>query len=169
MIFGKQKPMRQGGKLKMRNIKAENAKRKELNPVRYKAWTFTDHLRWGKGGTDRMEEFLITYLGKPCVYCGITLELSNCSLDHKVPLIRNRMKHRAKNSHNKLSQYTDEEVAFLNRIENLQVICKTCNMIKSDIPHEDFIKLMKFLDNEPNLKLMVINRMRRSNLIWRKF
>lgn len=161
--------MRQGGKLKKRNTKLENARRKEQDPIRYKAWTFTDKIRWGKGGTDRMKEFLLLYLGSPCIYCGTILQIENCSLDHKQPLIRNRMKNRVKNTHNKLPTYTDQEVIELNRIENLQIICKTCNTIKSDIPHDDYLKLMKFLETEPNLKIMVVNRLRRSNLIWRKF
>jgi 5-methylcytosine-specific restriction endonuclease McrA len=146
--------------------KISNAKRKERDPIRYKAWTFTDHIEWGVGGTDRMNVFLLEFIGKPCIYCGVILDVLNCSLDHKIPLIRNRLKHRAKNSFNKLSQYTPEEVKKLNQIDNLHIICKRCNGIKSDIPHVGFIKLMRFLDTEPELKILVVNRLRRSNLMW---
>lgn len=63
------------------------------------------------------------YYGR-CVYCGETVKFSYMSIDHKVPLSK----------------------GGTNALENLQLTCRTCNRIKTDVPPEKFLeKIWKIL------------------------
>lgn len=59
---------------------------------------------------------LMTYFENDCIICNDTLTLYNYEIDHIVPIGM---------------ATTQEEIIMLNQIDNLRLICRTCNRRKS--------------------------------------
>lgn len=130
---------------------------KMADPIHVRAREMTAKLHWGKGSTQKMDALLRPKIGTTCKWCGNCLTLKNISLDHREPLLRA-----------KLEQYTTEEVKRLNAVENLDFICQKCNKTKSTIPEEKYAKLLKWLKQDKELEMLVLQRLRKSNLMWNK-
>lgn len=96
-------------------------------------------------------------IGTPCLYCEGPLTLENVSLDHK----------RAFGSSLRRlpGPATRLERLLLDRIENLQLICKLCNSTKSDLDADEFEALLEFLKDRPRLKEKLFRRLRRAGAI----
>ena len=125
--------------------------------IRKKASSLAGGLSWGKGATDKMEALILASLDTPCLYCGTELHLNTISLDHKEPLIRSLVRH---------GVYTPSELKKLNSIDNLHLVCRKCNRRKREIPHKKYLKLLKWLEKDPDLKKMILDRLAASNMMW---
>lgn len=123
--------------------------------IRKKADALKQGLNWGAGATDKMEALLKSYLGTPCKYCGKTITLENCSLDHKYPLLRSKSR-----------TLSDQQSKDLNDIGNLHFLCKSCNKAKGKIPEDKFDRLVEFLKTDQVLYDLVWSRLRQSQMMW---
>lgn len=130
------------------------------NPLQYKARSLAGSLRLGKGKTDKMIALLTIHVGRPCKYCGQEITFENASVDHKEPRINSRV------NGNKKNRYSKEELYHVDRIENLQIICRGCNMLKGEFSDQQYSKLLKFLDQDPQLRKAVLKRFTRSFLFF---
>ena len=145
--------------------KAQIARMKIERPIHVKVRTLISGFRWGVGGADRMEKIINGYLGTLCKYCKIILTLDNCSADHKIPYaVANKGRRDRPNLKKVL--YTKEEDEYLRSPTNIHIICFSCNKIKSNMTDEQFVGLLNYLDSDPKLKLMILTRLKRSNMIF---
>lgn len=126
--------------------------------VRRKAWSLGANLRLGKGKSLWLEEKLQLALGTPCVYCQAPLTLKNVSIDHKEPFADTTVR-RNKTANTELREHMD-------RKENLQFICRNCNMLKSDLTDVQYRQLLTFLESNDDLKKKIMKRLSHSKALW---
>ena len=124
------------------------------NPIKYKAWTLAGCLRGIKNKTQTIENLLKSFLNQPCRYCGVILTLENVSIDHKNPIGSRKTK-------------SSKEQRILDNPSNLQIICKKCNSLKSDMNDNQFMRLLAFLNQNLDLKELILKRLRSSFAIFR--
>lgn len=124
--------------------------------VRKKAIVISANLLMGKGKTEKVEALLNAAMGSPCRYCREILTLENISIDHKEPY--GDFNRRDK------SPETKEARAKLDRIENLEAVCFTCNGMKNKLFDYEYQALIDFLDAHPRMKPIILQRMRQA--IW---
>lgn len=127
------------------------------NPSRYKAYNMAGGLRMGRGGVERLHRLLELNLNTQCKYCGILLSVKNASLDHRKPLIKSTVKN-----------MSPQELLVINSDDNLQIICLSCNRTKGNLSHDQFLKLLTFLETDENMKKIVLARLKASNFIYGK-
>lgn len=125
------------------------------DPVCGKAATLSGCIRLGPGKRVAVEKMLSEALDKPCTYCGRIVTLTNASIDHKTP--RRGMAR----SGNAASRYLD-------RRENLHIICRKCNLAKGALSHEGFLRLLKFLRGDPELYAAVMPRLGLAGQAWKR-
>lgn len=130
----------------------------ETNPILAKTKRITSNIRL-KNKTEIVSKMIEEALGKPCEYCGEIITLKNLSIDHKIPI-----------KHRKVAkgEYSKKELEELNKPENLHIICKRCNDVKSDLTDEEFRELLSFLKDKDDLRKKIINRLRRSQNIFKR-
>lgn len=136
----------------------------KLSPINHKAKTLSGSIRLGKGKQEKMIDLITSSLGTLCTYCDILLTLDNVSLDHKIP----RQWSKVYNRKLKKSLFTKEEIQKLDRIENLHIICRACNQLKSNFNDEQFRLFLNFINQYPDIKTLLIKRLKVSNLIFRR-
>ena len=145
-------------------------KRWKADPLKNKAHTLISGLRWGKGGTARMMELISQFIDKPCKYCSVILTLKNLSLDHKIPYMTSKRKSKLRNTSGYITKnirdYSPEEEESLRSIENLHIVCLTCNRMKGNLNDEQFTKLLEFLEKDLNMKKIVCAKLKMSNFIF---
>ena len=132
------------------------------DPIRYKATTLSGSVRLGKGKIEIMLNLINSYINRPCIFCGVMLTDKNISLDHKEPIHHTTLYDRK----NKKSLKTYEELRYLHRPENLQIICSDCNQIKGDLNNDNYIKLCNFLNSEPEIKNYVRKKIKASRVYF---
>jgi 5-methylcytosine-specific restriction endonuclease McrA len=76
---------------------------------------------------EQLRQMLLAKYGTPCKYCNRVLVVKNFTFDHIVPLSK----------------------GGASNIENLQVICKTCNHMKGSLIIEHFELLLDWLKTVP--------------------
>lgn len=109
-------------------------------------------LRLGRGKREGMTDMLTQALnGGTCPYCGVLLNLKNVSVDHKIPIRKDRTK-------------------VPDSWDNLHMVCRKCNRMKADIPHDAFLRLLAFLDAdpEPELGRVLRKRLSQAAVMWGK-
>lgn len=124
-----------------------------------KVKSLSSNLRWDRAWGSKKEFFhnlISCTLSKPCPYCGIEITLENMSLDHKEPFSSNEARRDVKEHHR------------LNNPKNLHIVCRDCNAIKGNLTHEQYKKLLKFLNKEPEIKEYIMKRLKQSKVIWQK-
>lgn len=136
------------------NVKKYQVWKRE-NPVKYRAFTLSNTLVGLKNKKVVLEEKLNRAIGKKCPYCERIIDVNNASLDHMKPLQRNKGLEKKK-------------IIELNQPNNLQIICRKCNLLKSDLSDTQFIALFEFLSKDLDMKEKVLKRLSRSNHIWKK-
>lgn len=125
------------------------------DPIRKKAFTMSSFITFGgKGKLDYFDALLRKTLGTNCPYCSTTLDLKNVSLDHIVPFTTSSAR---KNLLIKKQ---------MDRVENLQIICRPCNQMKGNLSHDKFVKLLSFLDTDPELRAYVVKKLRQSSIMF---
>jgi len=144
--------------------KMKYEKIKEDDPIMGKAITISGTIRL-KNKKSIMREMITNALGKPCKYCGTIITLDNCSLDHKIPRLHSKVFNRGRGK----MTYTYEEIRELDKKENLQIICKDCNRLKSDFNDKQFGILLKFMKDNPTIGKMLKNRLNRGVLAYKSF
>lgn len=127
---------------------------KQDNPMQYRAICLTSTVVGLKNKRVIVEEMLNQALGKKCPYCGIILVLPECSLDHKIPLMRN-------------NSLTHERKVLLNQVENLHIICRRCNGLKAEFSHDEYLKLLKFTKENPTIGEKLFRRLARAAIMWK--
>jgi 5-methylcytosine-specific restriction endonuclease McrA len=90
----------------------------------------------GTGGRDKAREFIAQWVNKPCPYCGKIITVYNLQLDHKVPLMRSKIKN---------NEYSEEDLMLLNSDENITGCCADCNKAKGDLSAWEFTEFLRCL------------------------
>ncbi len=150
-------------KLKADSIKYFEVK--SANPIMGKAVSLSGTVRLGKGKKEAMFNLLNSNLNTPCKYCNEIITLENASLDHKTPRENNKVFNKKAGS----MTYTSEEIKKLDSIENLQIICRICNLMKSNFNNEEYIILLDFLKDKPIMKAKLFKRLKIGITGFRKF
>lgn len=88
---------------------------------------------------------------KPCPYCGEFITLDNASVDHMEPIGNLRG--------SPLGRYLD-------RLENLQIVCRRCNGLKGDLSDLKYRKLLAFLRTDPDIYRRVMHRLADAKRAW---
>ena len=83
-----------------------------------------------------LRELAKTVIGKPCKYCGELIDHNNISMDHIVPLSRGG------NS----------------TIDNLQLVCKRCNIQKDKMLDYEFTKLKELVNTFTDESRIYVNK-----------
>lgn len=94
------------------------------------------HHYQGRGSTAKAREFVDTWLGKPCPYCGVLLTVDNLQLEHAIPLQRKKIEK---------GYFTEKEVALLNSFHNKIGSCAGCNAAKGDLDAYEYKTLLAYL------------------------
>ena len=88
--------------------------------------------------TKELEVLLLKDYGKPCQYCKDTLTVYNMVCDHIIPI----------------------SIGGPSTVDNLEFICKRCNIRKGYLPKEDYKNLLKWLHKRPEtLRSYVLRRL----------
>lgn len=140
------------------NTRRRYREAKLSDPVLAKAITLSGSIRLGKNKREIMVRLITAALGKPCEYCPTEVTLENASIDHKTPRTFSRVHNKSK----KKKMYTSEEVKELDREENLHIVCRDCNQLKSDMNDEQFRYFLSSLSSRGDVMDLVKKRMRRS-------
>ena len=109
-----------------------------------KAITSGAGLRLGPGKRQMVSDLFRGAIDKPCTYCGAVVTMDNAHIDHKTPITGIR---------------GTPLGATLDRLDNLQVICRKCNIAKSNLTDVKFRKLLAFLRSDPELYGVVWRRL----------
>lgn len=125
-----------------------------IPPVELKAVTLSGSIRL-EGKKHLILELLNKQIGKPCTYCNEPLTLDNCSLDHKEPFNNGAIRYGKGTA---LRRWFD-------RIENLQIICRKCNGLKSNFNDLEFRQLLSFMEQHPALSAKLKGRFAKATLM----
>jgi len=125
------------------------------DPIRKKAFTMASFITFGgQGKLDYFDQLLRSKLGTPCEYCHTLLTLENVSLDHIKPFA---------SSEARRNIVVKRE---LDKVDNLHIICRGCNQMKGNLNHDGFVKLLKFLEENPDISFYVRKKLSQSNIMW---
>ena len=125
------------------------------DPIRKKAFTMSSFITFGgKGKLEFFDALLRSKLNTPCRYCGSLLTVDNVSIDHIEPFVTTAARK------NPLIKKR------LDRSDNLQIICRGCNQMKGNLSHDNFVKLLDFLDKNPGISVYVRKKLSQSNIMW---
>lgn len=129
--------------------------------VEGKARVLAANVLLGLGKQEILTQMLKNAIGSPCPYCRTELSLENLSLDHKTPHNSTALRKNKKEN--------EEHRRHIDRRENLHIVCKRCNAMKSNMTHEQFMQLLDFLKRDEALKKHIETRLMRSNGFRRRF
>lgn len=123
-------------------------------PLEKKAITIGANLVMGGDKKAYLMSEMDAHIGTPCTYCGENLTLDNLTFDHKVAYKRTELrKEKAKNRDIRM---------YMDRPQNLQVICKSCNQLKGELDDDQYRRLVDFLETDPWIKIVINRRLKRS-------
>lgn len=135
------------------------------NPIAYRARTLSGTLRLGKNKQKIVVKMLEDAIGNKCPYCGNIITLESASIDHKTPRINSKVYNRK----TKKMTYTKEELLEIDHPDNLHIVCRECNLLKSDFSHDEFLKVLRFIEENPILGRKLKARLNRAIVVFRKF
>lgn len=139
---------------KLCSLKCRYQSRKGTDRLTAKSVTLGGSLRLGHGKQSVMKAMLETAVNTPCVYCGTILTLDNLQVDHKTPL-------KGLHKNGPLRRQLDVR-------ENLQMICRKCNLAKGALSDAGFRKLLAFLRSDPELYMAIIPRLGMAGKGWQR-
>lgn len=162
-LYSKSQKVCKKNECKRKNYIKKYSELKSVNPIMSKAITLAGNIRLGKGKRDIMFKMLIESIGKPCEYCKNIVTIENASVDHKDP----RTFSKVYNKNSKKELYTKEEIKNLDRKENLHIVCRECNFLKSDMNDEQFKFFISSLKDRPDIFKKIVERLKKSTLIFK--
>lgn len=126
----------------------------DLEPIQKKAAVLGANLLMGAGKRDFLVELILNSLDKPCEYCREILTIDIASVDH-IEAYGN-----SKDRKNKAFRQ------HMDRRDNLQIICASCNGSKGDFDHKEYAALLGLDDKFPGIVRKILRRLRQSKLSW---
>lgn len=138
---------------------ATRANYRDISGALKKAKIFGANLLMGQGKQDKILNLIESSIDKPCRYCRKILTLENMSIDHIVAYGEAGMRY----------EKTERAKAYrrhMDRIENLQIICKICNANKGDFDHDEFAALLGMDDKHPGMVRKIKRRLSQSRMGW---
>lgn len=103
----------------------------------------------GVGKTEWAVRELVHALAYGCPYCHGRIMLNNGTIDHKEPIgsaVRN-------------SPAGSQARKYADRRENLHIICESCNQLKGDFTHDEYMALRAFLAGKEQLEMKLRRRL----------
>ena len=115
------------------------------NPLKWKVRMIKGHLH--TIGIMCDDSFIEQWIAssKICVYCNTEIKIKDYSVDHIQPRSRGGS----------------------DAIDNLHLICISCNMMKGNLTDEEFKELLKFLEDKPTVKKIIQQRLKASGFVYR--
>lgn len=108
----------------------------------------------GQGKLEHFDKWLRDILDTPCKYCKQILTLENVSIDHIEPFGDSKAR---KNLLIKRQ---------MDRIENLQIICRACNAMKGELNDKQFSLLVNFMETNPKIGEYLKKKLGQSQIMW---
>jgi 5-methylcytosine-specific restriction endonuclease McrA len=166
-VCGKQFPRYKEGqevcsptKCKLRWSAIQRKAKAGPDPYWGKAWSLTGSVRLS-GKVEIVRGMILRAIDNPCEYCGGPITLETASLDHRAPRTLSRVR-----GSGTLPRYTPDELRALDSEENLHIVCRSCNQLKSDMNDEQFHVFSNFLDQRPDIRALISARLRMATLVW---
>lgn len=132
----------------------------DADPLLKRASVAGANLLMGKGKKAWLIEFFKKAIDKPCRYCRQIITLENLSVDHIEAYGESKSRRNKKeNKHIRL---------YMDRKENLQVICRACNSAKGDFSHIEYQALLDLDLKFPGIRDKLHKRLRMGALAWSK-
>jgi hypothetical protein len=128
------------------------------DPVKLRAEILGSNLRMGKGKTEALMVLIAAAVGTPCPYCHKLISLENCSIDHMEPYGDRKVREHG-------TRATKES---FDRIDNLQITCKKCNLEKEDFSDLQYRQLLSFMEEHPGIAPLLKKRLARSRMLWKR-
>lgn len=128
-----------------------------LGPIERKAWSMGANVLGGPGKRTKMEALLRAALGTPCLYCRTVLTLENVGLDHMTPIGQDLRTNKAENV---------DARRVADAWDNLQLICRSCNAVKGDMTHLEFIELLGCVAAWDDKGEALFSRLRMAGWAW---
>jgi len=122
------------------------------DPVKKKATIIGANLLMGQGKKAFLMALIQDAISSPCPYCGVTIDLQNLTVDHKEAYQSSF--DRRSHPENKAKRRR------LDRKENLHVVCKNCNQQKGKLHHHQYVRLVDFLETDPEMRDYIFWRLR---------
>jgi 5-methylcytosine-specific restriction endonuclease McrA len=95
-------------------------------------------------GFTSFEQFVHSYYGEPCHYCGEILTVENISLEHKTPLKRGGTNHPG----------------------NLECITKICNRRKGEFTEKEYNELLSWTAQFPEMRAILLRRLSQAGFMF---
>jgi len=133
----------------------------QKDPIKKKAKQLSGSLLLGVGRTEKVMDLVSSALDTQCKYCKEILTLDTVSVDHIEPYGESKQRNDTSKAGQALRRKMD-------RIENLQIICRSCNGSKGDFNDKEFSFLLSLDDQFPGIVRKIQRRLQRAKLSWRK-
>ena len=132
----------------------------DLPPIKKKARVLGANLLMGKGKGEILEGMIMNALDTPCRYCGEILTMETLSLDHIEAYGDSKARY------NKSCPVNRELRRKMDRPENLQMICRSCNGSKGDFHHREFQALLDMDERYPGIVAKLRRRLQQAKMSW---
>ena len=132
----------------------------ELPAIEKKAATMGANLLMGKGKRKALVGLIQDALDTPCIYCKKILTMETISIDHIEAYGSSKDRYDKKSAEGRILR------AHMDRVENLRMICRSCNGSKGDFNHDEYQALLSMDDNFPGIVKKLKRRLQQAKMGW---
>jgi 5-methylcytosine-specific restriction endonuclease McrA len=117
---------------------------KRREPAKWKARTIKASLH--RLGIELTVDEILAWMKKTptCTYCGDPIKPRDYSIDHIIPRSRGGK----------------------DKLHNLHLVHKSCNLAKGNLLDEEYRDLLRYLDDKPDVKRIVLQRLKASGYLF---
>ena len=131
-----------------KRVKQARRRLKKLYPIKYKARSLRTSLLNNGIKTLHVTDLIqIIHNTQKCSYCEDKITFKNISIDHIQPISRGGLK---------------------DSLTNIHFICLSCNMIKGNLTHDEYKKLLQFLLANPSIYSLLKIRLKFSGWMYNR-
>lgn len=134
----------------------------DVGGLKRKAKTLGANLLMGRGKQEKLMRLISESFVDPCKYCGEWLTLDTVSVDHKIAYGKDLDRYEKRSEENR------EVRRHMDRLENLQIICRSCNSNKGDFDDDEYEALLGLDEQFPGIRGKLLRRLAHSRVMWRQ-